>query len=120
MSRNREKGFTLIELLIVIAILSILAMMIIPRISTSLDSSKVATDNANVKLLQSAIERYYFDTGRYPTSDGSDGGTSGLVIDTSVLISGRYIDQAPEDPWKASRNYSIKNGVVQKLDKPKT
>jgi len=111
--RNNENGFTLIEMLVVVAILALLAVIIIPRVSTSLDSSKEATNNANIKLLQSAVERYYFDKGAYPTDDGKDGGTSGAAIRMDLLVNGRYIDKAPENPWKDSRQYQIVNGVVQ-------
>lgn len=115
---RNEKGFTLIELLIVIAIISILAILIIPRISVSLDSAKLSTDKANAKLLQSAVERYYFDTGRYPTASGTDGGTDGEEINASVLVSQKYIDEGPEDPWKQDRKYKLVNGVVETLGKP--
>ncbi|HEY8529400.1 MAG TPA: prepilin-type N-terminal cleavage/methylation domain-containing protein [Paenibacillaceae bacterium] len=115
---RNEKGFTLIELLIVVAIISILAILIIPRISVSLDSAKESADEANAKLLQSAVERYYFDTGRYPTASGTDGGTAGEEINASVLVSQKYIDEEPEDPWKQNRKYRLVGGVVQKLGKP--
>ncbi len=117
---QNEKGFTLIELLVVFAILGLLAMIIVPRITTSLDTTRVTTDEANTKLLQSAVERYYFDHSTYPTSDGSDGSgtTTGVDILTSTLVSGNYIDEAPQDPWGEGRSYKLKDGVVQNLGTP--
>ena len=116
-----EKGFSLIELLIVIAILTILAIVIIPRFSTSTEDSKKAADQSNVKLLQSAVERYHFDEGEYPTADGklpASGSTT--AIDYDKLIDGRYIDEAPTDPWTDNEAvYKLdSNGVVEPLKKP--
>ncbi|MBO8171963.1 MAG: prepilin-type N-terminal cleavage/methylation domain-containing protein [Bacillaceae bacterium] len=117
---GNENGFTLIELLVVFAILGLLAMIIVPRITTSLDTTRVTTDEANTKLLQSAVERYYFDHGSYPTSDGTDGSatTGGIEILTDTLVNEAYIDEAPEDPWDQGRAYKLKDGVVQKLGTP--
>lgn len=111
---KKEQGFSLIELLIVIAILALLAMLIIPRLTTSLDSAQLTTDQANVKLLQSAVERYYFDKGEYPTTGGGDSGD----IDCGKLVAEKYIDEAPKDPWDNGRNYKLVDGVVQALGKP--
>lgn len=105
---KKEKGFTLIELLIVIAIIAVLAMLIIPRVTTSLDDANNATNKANVKLVQSAVERYYFKEKSYPTTDGSDGGTTGVSIDFTKLVNGKYIDAEPNN----ASSYKLVNGIV--------
>lgn len=115
---KQERGFTLIELLVVIAIMAVLAGVIIPRVTTSLDQSKITTDESNAKLLQSAVERYYFDNGDYPTTDG----TADNAIDMDELVSNGYIDEPAEDPWEEEgRSYKIDaNGNVPPLGDPST
>lgn len=49
-----KKGFTLMEMLIVVAIIVILVAISIPTFSNSLESSKKATDAANLRSAKSA------------------------------------------------------------------
>lgn len=56
---SRWSGFTLIEMMIVIVILGILAMVIVPQISSSTDEAKVSTLRTNLSALRSAVEIYY-------------------------------------------------------------
>lgn len=48
-----KKGFTLIELIVVIAILAILATIVVPNIFRSIERSRVAADQANIRSLNS-------------------------------------------------------------------
>lgn len=52
-------AFTLIEMLIVIIILGILAMVIIPQITTSTDDAKLNTLRTNLGAMRNAVELYY-------------------------------------------------------------
>jgi prepilin-type N-terminal cleavage/methylation domain-containing protein len=62
-----RKGFTLIEMLIVIVILGILAMVIIPQISTSTDDAKLSTLQTNLSAMRNSVELYYAQhNGAYP------------------------------------------------------
>ena len=56
--KGRE-AFTLIEMLIVIVILGILAMVIIPQISTSTDDAKLSTLQTNLSSMRNSVELYY-------------------------------------------------------------
>lgn len=49
-----KKGFTLMEMLIVIAIIVILVAIAVPSFNSSLNSSKAATDAANLRAAKSA------------------------------------------------------------------
>lgn len=63
-------GFTLIEMLIVVIIMGILALAIVPHVTTSTDEAKVSTLKSNLAVLRSAIELYYVQHGNtYPTAD---------------------------------------------------
>lgn len=50
---ERRKGFTLIELIVVIAILAILAFIAVPRVFTLIERSRIAADQATVRVLNS-------------------------------------------------------------------
>lgn len=56
-----KKGFTLMEMLIVVAIIVILVAISIPTFSGSLDSSKVAADQANLRSAKAAVALHAAD-----------------------------------------------------------
>ena len=70
-SRKRS-GFSLLELLAVVTILGIIAVVVIPRISVSANTAKANADSQNKAEINSAVERWYFESGAYPAADLSD------------------------------------------------
>lgn len=54
--RRNQKGFTLIELIVVIAILGILAMMIVPRLSGFKAQANEQVNETNAKLLSNVAQ----------------------------------------------------------------
>lgn len=56
-----KKGFTILELLVVIAVISILIGIAVPRIKGMQDEANRTKAEAEVRTLQTAIESYYIN-----------------------------------------------------------
>ncbi len=64
-----KKGFTIIEILIVIAIIGILVSIILPPLRTAQDKALVASTQAELSGINTAILELYDDINLYPNSD---------------------------------------------------
>ncbi|BDV43351.1 type II secretion system pseudopilin OxpG [Geotalea uraniireducens] len=65
--KNR-KGFTLIELMIVLTIIGILASIAVPNYRISLIKAREAVLKEDLHTMNSAIDQYWADQGKYPDS----------------------------------------------------
>ena len=71
-NRHRVRGFSLLELLAVVTILGIIAVVVIPRITTSSATAKSNANLQNKSEINSAVERWYFEKGTWPANNLSD------------------------------------------------
>jgi general secretion pathway protein G len=93
-------GFTLVEMLVVLTIIGLIMGLIGPRVLGYLSESKVKTAKLQIESFSSALDLFYIDTGRYPTS--SEGLESLAVRPSGVDVwNGPYVKGAriPTDPW---------------------
>lgn len=93
LNRTR-RGFSLLELLAVVVILGIIAAIVVPRVSTSSALAKQKVNLHNIATLNSAVERYYVNTGSWPSAL-TDLGTDYLP------------DGVPSVPTNSALTYSI-------------
>ena len=75
--RVRRQAFTLLELLAVVTILGIIAVIVVPRITTSSDTAKAKANLHNKAVINAAVERYYVDKGSWPATDLAEIDTGG-------------------------------------------
>ncbi len=98
-SRWRSAGFTLIELLVVLAILTMLAGLVGPRVLSLLGGAKSKTAAVQIADIEKSLELFKLDVGRYPTTAE---GLDALVNrpGTANGWNGPYLKGGvPNDPW---------------------
>ena len=99
--RNRlQAGFTLIEMLIVLAIIGMIMALVGPRVLNYLGESKIKATKIQIDSLSAALDLYYLDVGRYPSSAE---GLPALVQKPASVQSwnGPYLrgGNVPNDSW---------------------
>ena len=67
-SRKSQAGFTLVEILVVITIIGLIMALVGPRVLGYLGESKAKAAKIQIESFSSALDLYYLDLGRYPTS----------------------------------------------------
>ncbi len=103
-----DQGFSLLELMVVVVIMSILALVIVPRIIDRPDQARVARVKSDLATLKNAANLYRLDNSRYPTTEQ---GLKALVNAPMTeplpqnYASGGYIDRLPQDPWGMPYQY---------------
>jgi general secretion pathway protein G len=99
-ARHGERGFTLVEMLVVISIIGLIMALVGPRVLNYLGESRVKAARIQIESLSSALDLYYLDVGRYPSS------SEGLAALTqqpggAQAWNGPYLrgGAVPNDPW---------------------
>lgn len=104
--KRNKKGFTLIELLIVLVIIGLLASLVGPRLFGKIKKAKIKTAEAQINLLESALDEYFLDVGQYPTTEM---GLNALIERPEGLENwdGPYLKKKviPKDPWGKDYQY---------------
>lgn len=98
-TRKSSRGFTLIELLVVLAILTLLAGLVGPRVLNQLGGAKSKTAGVQIADIDKSLELFKLDVGRYPTSAE---GLEALVKRPGNVNgwAGPYLKgNVPSDPW---------------------
>jgi len=85
----RVEGFTLVELLVVISLITILAGMGLVQYKNGIVRSQEAVLRTDLFRFRDAIDQYYADKGKYPSS-------------LDALVSDGYLRKVPPDPFTNS------------------
>ena len=104
--RDGERGFTLVEMLVVITIIGLIMGLIGPRVLHYLSESKVKTASIQLQSFAGALDLFYLDAGRYPSTSE---GLAALARQPAGLASwnGPYLKggAVPNDPWNTPYVY---------------
>lgn len=99
-ARRAQRGFTLIEILVVITIIGLIMALVGPRVLNYLTDSKVKAAKIQIESFSNALDLYFMDTGRYPSS------SEGLAVlmrqpESIQGWNGPYLKgkKIPKDPW---------------------
>lgn len=106
----RTAGFTLIEIMAVVLIIGLLSTIVGTVVFSQVDKARVTSAAAQMKSIESALEFYRMDNGRYPTTDQ---GLEALVREPTIEPVPRdyrpegYLQggRVPDDPWGEPYQY---------------
>jgi len=97
-----RKGFTLIELLVVISVIAILVGIAIPRFKGMQDEANISKAQAELRVMQTAIESYYMNQtpNAYPATSAT------VCASTLNSASPLVIGEPLMDPFRSSAEYN--------------
>lgn len=103
-SRKSRKGFSLLELLAVVTILGVIAAIIIARFTTTTTTAKNKLNVHNKAVINAMVERYYMETGAWPSV--------GLA---ELATSNYFPDGVPKSPYDGTTQYTI-DGTTHRVN----
>ena len=98
---SASAGFTLIEMLVVLTIIGLIVGLVGPRVLGYLADLRVKTARLQIESLGVALDLFYVDVGRYPTTAESLDALVRRPPGVDVFGNGPYVKGArvPLDPW---------------------
>lgn len=95
-----EAGFTLVEMLVVLSIIGLIVGLVGPRVLGYLGDSKLKAARIQIDSFVSALDLFYLDNGRFPTSSEGIDALMQKPANASAWT-GPYLkgNGVPKDPW---------------------
>lgn len=121
-----KKGFTLIELLVVIAIIGLLSTLAVVALGSARTKARDAKRLSDIKQVQTALELYYTDVGKYPITTTAivlGNATNGACLNQASGFTkagvtdcpNAYMGQVPADPGSNAYTYNISDGSTYSI-----
>lgn len=107
---KKEGGFTLLELLIVIVIIGILALLIIPNITSAPKKARDTQRKTDLRTVQKGLEEYFVSNNIYPDAlVDLQAGTPPIIktVPTDPKNSGVFVYTYTPDP-STHATYTLK------------
>lgn len=93
-------GFTLVEMLVVLVIIGLIMGLVGPRVLNYLTDAREKTARLQIESFSNALDLFYIDAGRYPTSAEGLGALAqrppGVDVWNGPYVKGGTV---PKDPW---------------------
>ena len=80
-----NRGFTLVELLLVLFVVALLASLVAPVVTGTIQRARESSLKEDLHVMRKALDDFYTDNGRYPES-------------LKQLVEKRYLRKIPVDP----------------------
>lgn len=109
--RSGDAGLSLLELMVVLVIIGMIATIAVPQLIGYLDRAKVDTAKVQIRSLNSVVDLYRLDVGRFPTESE---GLQSLVAKPAGVDTwrGPYLksEASLTDPWGNPYAYEVMDG----------
>ncbi len=121
---KQRKGFTLIELLVVLAIVGLLSTLAVVSLNNAREKSRDSKRLSDVKQIQTALELYFSDVGKYPVAASALvlGATGGTTLSSTngwsdTAAGTTYVGRVPTNPTPngAAYTYTSADGSTYSL-----
>ena len=98
--QNIQSGFSLIELLLVLVIIALLGAVVGPQVIKNLGNAKSNTTKIQVEDFGAALDLFYLDNNRYPTTEEGLNALISAPADAEAW-NGPYLkkNKVPNDAW---------------------